>query len=166
MECPEFLDRYTEFRDGLVTASRELRRFQRHLVACEKCREYDATVRRGVGALQIATDIEPSADFRRKLDAKLRVERARLSGEPALPIRLRLAAALLLAVAGALILRETLRQPAQIAQAPQLPPVVFPKPVANAGVPYVTFQDPRASVLTGNTSPYGTALVEPASAGR
>ena len=166
MECPEFLDRYTEFRDGLVTASRELRRFQRHLAFCERCREYDATVRRGVGALQTANEIEPSADFRRRLDARLRVERARMSGEPVMPIRLRLAAALLLAVAATLVLRETLRQPAQIAEAPQLPPVTFPKPVANAGVPYVTFQDPRTSVLVGNPSPYGTALVEPASAGR
>ncbi|MGH7644074.1 MAG: hypothetical protein ACREMR_00675, partial [Gemmatimonadales bacterium] len=54
------------------------------------------------------------------------------------------------------------RQPA----APTLPPVAFPKPVANAGVPFVTFQDPRASVVAGNPGPYGTAFVEPASAGR
>lgn len=166
MECPEFLDRYTEFRDGLVSASRELRRFQRHLVACARCREYDATVRRGIVALQAAEEIEPSQDFRRRLDARLRAERVKLGGEPVLPIRLGLVAALLLAVAVTLVLRETLRQPARVAEAPQLPPVTFPKPVANAGVPYVTFQDPRTSVLVGNPSPYGTALVEPASAGR
>jgi anti-sigma factor RsiW len=167
MECPEFLDRYTEFRDGLVTASRELRRFNRHLAVCERCREYDETVRRGVGALQTAeTTIQPSVDFRRRLDARLRVERARMRGEPVLPIRLRLVAVLLLGVAIALVVRESLRQPMQIAEAPALPPVTFPKPVANAGVPYVVFQDPRASVLVGNPNPYGTALVEPASAGR
>lgn len=166
MHCPEFLDRYTEYRDGLVTASRELRRFQRHLAACPRCREYDAAVRRGIIALHAASRIEPSVEFRRRLDARLRVERARLDGEPVLPIRLGLAAALLLAVALTLVLRETLRQPPQVAEAPQLPPVTFPKPVANAGVPYVTFQDPRASVLVGNPNPYGTALVEPAAAGR
>lgn len=166
MECPEFLDRYTEFRDGLVTASREVRRFRRHLAACERCREYDETVRRGVGALQIAGAIQPSADFRSRLDARLRAERARMRGEPVMPIRLRFVAMLLLGVAIALVVRESLRQPVQIAEAPALPPVTFPKPVANAGVPYVTFQDPRASVLVGNPSPYGTALVEPASAGR
>ena len=44
-----------------------------------------------------------------------------------------------------------------------LPPVPFPKPVAHAGVPNVTFQDPRASVVAGNPNPYGTALVQPAS---
>jgi len=166
MECPEFLDRYTEFRDGLVTASRELRRFRRHLTVCERCREYDETVRRGVGALQTAVTIQPSTDFRRRLDARLRVERARLRGEPVLPIRLRLVAGLLVGIAIALVVRESLRQPLQVAEAPVLPPVTFPKPVANAGVPYVTFQDPRASVLVGNSSPYGTALVEPATAGR
>ena len=90
MDCPEFLDRYTEFRDGLISASRELRRFRRHLAVCERCREYDATVRRGVGALQETGTIQPSADFRRRLDARLRVERARMRGEPLLPIRLRL----------------------------------------------------------------------------
>jgi len=166
MECPEFLDRYTEYRDGLVTASRELRRFQRHLAACPRCREYDTAVRRGIIALQTAVPIEPSVGFRRRLDARLRDERARMRGEPVMPIRLGLAAALLLAVALTVVLRETLRRPAQIAAAPELPAVTFPKPVANAGVPYVTFQDPRTSVLVGNPSPYGTALVEPASAGR
>jgi anti-sigma factor RsiW len=166
MECPEFLDRYTELRDGLVTANRELRRFQRHLAACAECREYDAAVRRGVMALQASAEIAPSVGFRRRLDARLREERLRLAGEPVTPIRLGLAAALLVALAVTLVLRETAQQPAQIAEAPTLPAVTFPKPVANAGVPYVTFQDPRASVLTGNPSPYGTALVEPASAGR
>ena len=166
MDCPEFLDRYTEFRDGLITASRELRRFRRHLATCERCREYDETLRRGVGALQSTNTIEPSADFRRRLDARLRAERARLRGEPVLPIRLRLVAVVLLGLAIALVVRESLRQPLQVAEAPALPPVTFPKPVANAGVPYVTFQDPRTSVLVGNPNPYGTALVEPASAGR
>jgi hypothetical protein len=117
-------------------------------------------------ALQASGELQPSAGFRRRLDARLRDERLRLGGEPVTPIRLGIAAALLLAAAITLVLRETVRRPAEIAEAPPLPPVTFPKPVANAGVPYVTFQDPRASVLVGNPSPYGTALVEPAAAGR
>jgi len=164
MDCPEFLDRYTDFRDGLVTSSRELRRFQRHLVFCARCREYDTAVRRGVLALNAAERIEPSADFRRRLDARLRGERQRLGSEP-VSIRIGVAAALLVAVALTLVLREGTQRPA-IASSPVLPPVMFPKPVANAGVPFVTFQDPRASVLAGNPNPYGTAFVEPASATR
>jgi len=165
MDCPEFLDRYTEFRDGLVTSSREVRRFQRHLAVCLRCREYDAAVRRGVLALHATRHIEPSADFRRRLDERLRGERERAGVEP-VSLRVGIAAALLVAVALTLVLRESTQRPTMTAQAPVLPPVTFPKPVANAGVPYVTFQDPRTSVLAGNPSPYGTALVEPASAGR
>jgi anti-sigma factor RsiW len=164
MDCPEFLDRYTEFRDGLVTSSRELRRFQRHLVTCERCREYDIAVRRGVRALHASRHIEPSADFRRRLDERLRDERARAAAPEPVSLRVGIAAALLVAVALALVLRETTQRPLASARAPDLPPVAFPKPVANAGVPYVIFQDPRATVLAGNPNPYGTALVEPASA--
>lgn len=164
MQCAEFLDRYTDFRDGLVTAPRELRRFQRHLAVCAQCREYDTTVRRGVLALQALGTIEPSPGFRHRLDQRLRRERA-LAAEPVVPRHARLAAALLVAVSLTLLALEGARRPRPLV-APALPPVAFPKPVANAGVPFVTFQDPRASVVAGNPRPYGTALVEPASAGR
>ena len=63
MTCAELLDRYTDFRDGLISAPRELRRFQRHLAQCAACRRYDTAVRRGVLALRAATEsIEPSPD--------------------------------------------------------------------------------------------------------
>jgi len=169
MICREFLDRYTEFRDGLIAAPRELRRFQRHLAQCAGCRSYDAALRRGVAALQNVETIEPSADFRRKLDARLAAERSR---DAAVPASAGLVAAMLVLVALSLLVVEAGRRP-QMAQALRLPPAAFPKPVANAGLPFVSFQDPRASVVDGNPYPYGTALVqpavtqiEPASAGR
>ena len=166
MTCPEFLERYTEFRDGLINAPRELRRFQRHLVQCASCRGYDAALRRAVSALHQAPAIEPSADFRRRLDARLARERSRAD---AVPVHAGVAAALLVIVAVSLLALEVGRRP-RLAQAPALPPAAFPKPVANAGLPLVTFQDPRASVVAGNPYPYGTAFVqapvEPASVGR
>jgi len=169
MICREFLDRYTEFRDGLIAAPRELRRFQRHLAQCAGCRRYDAALLRGVAALQDVETIEPSADFRRKLDARLAAERSR---DAAVPASAGLVAAVLVLVALSLLVVEAGRRP-QMAQALPLPPAAFPKPVANAGLPFVSFQDPRASVVDGNPYPYGTALVqpavtqiEPASAGR
>jgi hypothetical protein len=169
MICREFLDRYTEFRDGLIAAPRELRRFQRHLVQCAGCRRYDAALRRGVAALHDVETIEPSADFRRKLDARLAAERSR---DAAVPASAGLVAAMLVLVALSLLVVEAGRRP-QLAQALPLPPAAFPKPVANAGLPFVSFQDPRASVVDGNPYPYGTSLVqpavtqiEPASAGR
>src|SRR5207245_11359627 len=95
MSCAEFLERYTDFRDGLITAPRELRRFERHLARCAGCRRYDTAVRRGVLALQAAETIEPSRDFRRRLDARL--ERERRTHQ--VPARAGLAAALFVAAA-------------------------------------------------------------------
>jgi len=162
MTCAEFLDRYTEFHDGLITAPRELGRFERHLAECPSCRRYDTALRRGVLALRAAERIEPSPDFRRRLEARLERER-RASVE--VRAGAGIAAALFVAAAIALLALEGTRRP-EVASAPTLPPVPFPKPVASAGVPFVSFQDPRASVVSGNPYPYGTALVEPATAGR
>src|SRR4029077_1676173 len=83
MTCAEFLARYTDVRDGLITAPRELRRFERHLEQCRACRHYDTAVRRGVIALQAAETIEPSRHFRRRLDARLARERRALGAVPA-----------------------------------------------------------------------------------
>ncbi len=162
MTCADFLKRYTDYRDGLITAPREVRRFERHLAQCASCRKYDAAVRLGVQALRAVEPIEPSSGFRRRLETRLRRERPR---EPKLPARAGIAAALFVAVALALLALEGVHRP-DVARAPAVPPVPFPKPVAHAGVPFVSFQDPRASVITGNPNPYGTALVEPVAAGR
>jgi hypothetical protein len=162
MDCPEFLDRYTDFRDGVVTAPRAVRRFQRHLARCAACRRYDTAVRRGVLALQDADSIVPSARFRARLDARLARERS-ATADPVLPRRSSMAAALFIAAALVALAIDVLKSPRHVAAAPELPPVIFPKPVTQAGVPLVTFQDPRASVLGGNSNPYGTALVQPAS---
>src|SRR5258705_22151 len=110
MICREFIDRYTEFRDGLIAAPRELRRFQRHVAQCAACRRYDAALRSGVAALQNVETIEPSADFRRRLDARLARERA---GAAAVPAR----AGLLAAVLGLLAL-----SPLRVRGGPPPPP--------------------------------------------
>jgi Putative zinc-finger len=158
MLCTEFLERHTEFRDGLITSTRELRRFARHLAHCASCRRYDATVRTGIQVLASASPIALSSGFRQRLDARLAREREHI---PQPPARAGISAALLIVAALALAALEVGRRPpSQRAQA--LPPVAFPKPVVSAGLPFVSFQDPRASVVNGNQSPYGTALVQPA----
>ncbi|PYO75357.1 MAG: zf-HC2 domain-containing protein [Gemmatimonadetes bacterium] len=162
MTCAEFLKRYTDVRDGLITAPRELRRFERHLVQCPACRRYDTAVRRGVLALQAAGTIEPSRDFRRRLDARLERERRAIG---AVPTGAGLAAALFVAAALALVALEGVRR-TPVAHAPALPPVPFPKPVLQAGVPVVSFQDPRAGVFAASPASDGPTLIEPASAGR
>src|SRR5258708_39221117 len=45
------------------------------MALCAKCRAYDTRVRRGVLALQASGEIEVSAEFRRRLVARLRRER-------------------------------------------------------------------------------------------
>lgn len=160
MNCAEFLARYSEFRDGTVTAPRELRRFRRHVAVCARCQAFDTAVRNGVAALRDVTPVTPSASFRRKLDERLAAERAGSAPRRA-PVLVRVAGGLLVLAAMSLVAWEAGRRTAPGAE-PSLPPVVFPKPVVNAGVPLVTFQDPRASVLAGNPYPYGTAFVQPA----
>ena len=161
MTCGEFLSRYTDFRDGLIGAPREARRFERHLATCPSCRDYDATVRRGVVALQAMPTLTMSAGFRHRLESRLASERDQSALPPARR-RARVAATLLVAAALALIMLEGRSHPT-VALTASLPPVPFPKPVARAGLPFVSFQDPRASVLSGNPNPYGTAFVQAAS---
>jgi anti-sigma factor RsiW len=163
MTCNEFRARYTDFRDGLIGAAREVRRFERHLATCAQCRRYDAALREGIGALRDATrTMHPRADFRSRLDARLEQERASAARPPS-PRQAAFAAGLLVAVALGLLALAGIRHP-QVAETPALPAVPFPKPVVRAGLPFVSFQDPRSSVVTGNPYPYGTAFVEPASA--
>ena len=169
MLCKEFLERHSDYRDGLVTSPRDLRRFTRHIAHCASCRRYDATVRQAVQVLHSASPITPSPDFRQRLDARLAIERRRV---PRPPARSGFSTALLVLAALAMFFFEVSRRP-RIEKAPLLPPAAFPKPVASAALPFVSFQDPRASVVSGNPYPYGTALVEPpaitfqpASAGR
>src|SRR2546422_4914991 len=139
MTCAEFLERYTDFRDGLITAPRELRRFERHLVRCAGCRRYDAAVRRGVLALQAAGTIEPSRDFRRRLDARLERER-RAARE--VPASAGVAAALVVAAGLPMVAPGGGRRP-EGAHAPGPPPVPFPHPRVTAPVPLVSLPDPR-----------------------
>ena len=162
MLCKEFLERHSDFRDGVITSSRDQRRFARHLAHCAACRRYDATIRQAVQALHSASPIAPSPNFRQRLDARIAVERRRV---PRPPARAGVSATMLVLAALALFFFELAQRPG-IARAPLLPPVAFPKPVVSAGLPFVSFQDPRARVVSGNPYPYGTTLFTPASASR
>src|SRR5207253_10726232 len=160
MRCHEFLERYTDFRDGLITAPCDLRRFERHLARCPVCRRYDRALRQGVLALQAAALIEPSPDFRRRLEARLRQERRRGRGSPQVPVRAGVAgvaAALFVAAALALVALEVGSRPEE-AGAVTLPPVHFPKPVAHASLHRDSLQDQRQTVVAGHPNPIVTLL--------
>ena len=146
MRCTEFLERHTDYRDGLITLGRDLRRFARHLAHCATCRRYDATVRQAVQVLHATSSITPSPDFRQRLDARIAVERRRV---PRTPAQAGVSATMLVLAALVLFVFEFTHRP-RIARAPLLPPVAFPRPVAAAGLPFVSFQDPRAIILVRN----------------
>lgn len=70
MHCSEFREHHCAFVDDTL-AGVELVRMQRHVAECEPCAELDTRVRRSLMLARNLPRIEPSADFRRKLDARL-----------------------------------------------------------------------------------------------
>ena len=146
MRCSEFLERHSDFRDGLITSSRDQRRFARHMAHCATCRRYDATIRQAVQALHAASPITPSPAFRQRLDARIAIERRRV---PRPPAQAGVSATLLVIAALTLFVFEVVQRP-RIARAPLLPPVAFPRPVAGSSLPLVSFQDPRTIIFVAN----------------
>lgn len=70
MRCSQFLDLYSDYRDGLIADPRVESEVRMHLRQCKRCMNYDATISRGVMALRATSDINPSRsvpDFRRHL---------------------------------------------------------------------------------------------------
>ncbi|HXE56492.1 MAG TPA: zf-HC2 domain-containing protein [Gemmatimonadales bacterium] len=69
MDCPTFHAQYSAYRDGTDPALAAA--MDDHLAACPACAAHDRALRVGVAALK-AGEIEPSADFRRSLELRLR----------------------------------------------------------------------------------------------
>jgi hypothetical protein len=150
MDCSDFLRAYSDYRDRLITDPAALRRFRIHLIHCGPCALYDESVRRGVGALD---QIEPSSGFRTRLRARL-AGGSQQRGEPgSRRAASRLAAALMLAAAIALVVysrrdRHSMAEPASALASgvdAVIPPLAsdvpqsLPLVVVNPGVPFVTF---------------------------
>jgi hypothetical protein len=71
MDCRDFCDQHVAFVDDTL-AGIELVRMQRHLVECEDCSKHDAKIRRALLLFRNLPSIEPSADFSRRLEARLK----------------------------------------------------------------------------------------------
>jgi predicted anti-sigma-YlaC factor YlaD len=157
MHCSDFLNRYSDFRDGEITDLGTLRGMQEHLRTCTRCRRYEQAIRHGIGILRTVRQIEPSAGFHRGLrvrlaQAALRVDRrSRLT--PA-----GLAAAVLVAVAGALLLYEGLTAGRRVQEAEVAHPI--PIVIVNPGVPFVSFTASDSGSQAGLVVP--TSLTQPA----
>ncbi len=158
MRCFDFLNRYSDLRDGLITDLGVLRDMQDHLRTCRRCRRYEHAISRGVGALKTLGEIEPSAAFQRELRVRL-AKAALRGGRQSAVTPAALAAGVLLAVAGALLLYEGLvagRQP-ELADTPQVIPMV----IVNPGVPFVSFTAADSAPASGIVVPTSTSRPGP-----
>lgn len=139
MDCAEFLDGYSDFRDGLLSAGAE-REYRGHLEACASCARYDRVVDRGASLYSGLPQLEPSEDFMDRLQHRLhhveeemRAPAAGFSGTPASAV-LAIAAALAF-VAWLPVLRE---EPAPSL----LPPVAARAPQRGGDAPPLFISGP------------------------
>lgn len=71
MRCSEFRDLHCAFVDDTL-AGVELVRMQGHISECDECAMLDTRVRRSLMVVRNLTPIEPSADFSRRLEVRLK----------------------------------------------------------------------------------------------
>jgi predicted anti-sigma-YlaC factor YlaD len=155
MHCSDFLNRYSDFRDGEITDLGTLREMQEHLRICSRCRRYEHAIRHGIGILRTLGQIEPSAAFQRELRVRLAQAALRVDRRPRLTPA-GVAAAVLVAVAGALLLYEGLTAGRRVEEAAVARPI--PIVIANPSVPFVSF--------TASDSGGQAGIVVPASLSR
>jgi hypothetical protein len=71
MDCGSFRDNHAAFIDNALDAV-DLASMRAHRAECAACAEHDATIRRALLLFRNMPTIEPSADFSRRLNARLR----------------------------------------------------------------------------------------------
>ncbi|TVP54510.1 MAG: hypothetical protein EA351_12985 [Gemmatimonadales bacterium] len=138
MNCQEFLERYSEFRD-FDEADTDLDSFKTHLDSCPACHRYHEVVERGVELARSFTGPSPREDFEDRLrhriyHADLVAQTRRRDGSSPL-IAVALAAAAVLAGVGAwgpistITSAPTVDLPGISASAPQVRTIPGPLPV-------------------------------------
>lgn len=70
MDCREFRNRHVAFVDDLLPAV-EMDAMRRHVTVCVRCARHDTAVRRSLLLVRNLPSIEPSAEFHRRLNARL-----------------------------------------------------------------------------------------------
>jgi hypothetical protein len=130
MDCKEFLERYSDYRDGRILDAELYRWMSWHRRSCTRCARYDQVLSAGVRALRSLAQLEPSGTFQEALKARLSVGAL---APAALPQAGPVAAALLL-VAAILFFLEGVAASFSEPEQKALPVVVV-----NPGVPFVSF---------------------------
>ena len=70
MDCRNFRDKHAPFVDLQCSALEEAE-MRRHMQSCPNCSRHDTVVRRGLMLVRSLPTIEPSPDFRARLEARL-----------------------------------------------------------------------------------------------
>ena len=137
MNCHEFLERYSDWRDGLVGAALR-QRMSEHVQGCPHCTRYHARVARGVTVLRSLGELEPTWLSRRRLASRLADPPLTLH-ESVTPAPASIMVALMLITAAALFVWEAATGPGENRAAQQ--PIQQPRPVvvANPAPPFVSF---------------------------
>jgi hypothetical protein len=150
MLCERFLEEYSDFRDGLLSAEQQ-EEFERHLETCMQCSRYHRVVQRGLELLTSLPPAHSSGDFMPRLrhrlynvdDGILTVSRNRLGGS----------AALVGVAAVGLLALFWLPFAATVPVELELPPVAAKTPRGDAGqVPSLFRHGPFVSTLLNDQS--------------
>ena len=129
MKCSEFLDLYSDYRDGCLENAGVARAVRDHLSECDACMRYDAAVCRGVMALRSTDELEPS-----KRVVVRNISLMPDAGDTASPVPAKFAGALMVAAALALMVWPWADQPqetptvAQVLPAAEPPAELLPEP--------------------------------------
>jgi hypothetical protein len=76
MDCNEFLDRYSDYDDSLVSAG-EIEGFRAHMAGCDACARYDRVLRKGRMLARQVPAPQPSGAFVPRLHMRLWRENGR-----------------------------------------------------------------------------------------
>jgi len=74
MRCSDFLQVYSDYRDGLIGDPDLKLQVGDHLAVCRRCMDYDAYISRGVMLLKATAAGEPTVGFQRRLERRLSEE--------------------------------------------------------------------------------------------
>jgi anti-sigma factor RsiW len=152
--CAEFLDGYSEFRDGLLTGELE-ESFERHLEDCPACARYHGVVSRGAAEFARLPEIAPSEGFALRLQDRLMEEEwTRRRASSAAPVGVTVAVAAALGLAAWL---PALRRPDRVQV---LPAVLAQLPSQEA--PAASMDGGTVDVPLRRYVPIHAGLIQPA----
>jgi hypothetical protein len=155
LSCQEFLEGHSDYLDGLLPAG-AARFYDEHVAGCESCNRFDRVLRRGLLLAHNLPEIQPSANFQDKLQARL----MRLEDESPLqrPVMAGTGTAVVIAaVLGVIALTPFVMRESTV-QAPQ--PIVAEHvhitPAAPMRINLSAFGEPEIPAATFPTSPLET----------